>query len=610
MALPPTLIRGSQRIYEAVIGLEIHAAVLSNTKLFSSAPSYAVSNTSGASANAAICMFDAALPGTLPRGNVAAVAAAARTGLALGGQVEPVVAWDRKHYTYADLPHGYQVTQLAAPIVTGGQLALRLAAGSNSDTSQYTRTVRLERIQLEMDSGKSLHTAAVDKTLVDLNRAGNPLMEIVTAPDLRTAEEAGAFIRKLQHLLRYIETSDGNMEAGSLRADVNVSLREWGAADYGERVEMKNLNSIRAVERSVAHEIERQAQLLDTVPLIAPRAPDEPVPTMASWASELVPKETRTFNGSSGMTVRLRGKEDELDYRFLPEPDLRPLHLHAGWVAAQQAALPELPDALRARYMSVLELPAYDADVLAGEMSAPAYFEAMVQCMQAGALAAGATVVPGGMALAPAAKQAAAWLCNELFGALARAGWSIDTCPLPASAAADILLLVQAEVISGRVAKALLEEMLRARGWLPAEEALQVLGHPAEPRTPSRPDSAMEIVQAKGWQQLTDPAVLAALADAVVQEDMGGPSIADAVATWPAHMRDALQAGSDASSSRKKSKKSSNKSASAVARYLEGNERMASALVGKMMAASGGRAAPAASHSAIIERLERERPGT
>ncbi|HEY8287831.1 MAG TPA: Asp-tRNA(Asn)/Glu-tRNA(Gln) amidotransferase subunit GatB, partial [Acetobacteraceae bacterium] len=329
-------LQGTTGSWEVVVGLEVHAQVTSRAKLFSGA-----ATTFGAEPNSQVSFIDAAFPGMLPVINRECVAQAVRTGLGLAAQVNPVSRFDRKNYFYADLPAGYQISQYEHPIVGAGAVSIELPDGS-------TKSIGVTRLHLEQDAGKSLHDQHPTLSFIDLNRSGVALMEIVSEPDIRSPEEAGAYMRKLRSILRYLRTCDGNMEEGSLRADVNVSVRRHGEA-FRTRCEVKNVNSIRFVMHAIEAEARRQVGV---------------------WESGgTVEQETRLYDPSRGETRSMRSKEDAHDYRYFPDPDLLPLVLDEAWVSELGAALPELPDAKRARFMRDYGLPAYDAGVLVAEQA-------------------------------------------------------------------------------------------------------------------------------------------------------------------------------------------------------------------------------------------------
>ena len=434
------LIRGSTGDWEVVIGMEVHAQVNSQAKLFSGA-----STEFGGEANAHVSLIDAAMPGMLPVLNAECVCQAVRTGLGLKAQINLKSVFDRKSYFYPDLPQGYQISQYKSPIVGEGEVIVDLADGE-------TARVGIERLHLEQDAGKLLHEQNPDTSLVDLNRSGVALMEIVTKPDLRSAEAAMAFLRKLRSVLRYLGTCDGDMEKGNLRADVNVSVRKLGAA-LGTRCEIKNLNSIRFIGQAIEHEARRQIEVLED--------------------GGKIEQETRLFDPLKGETRSMRTKEEAHDYRYFPDPDLLPLELAPSLVAELQKGLPELPDEKKARFIREFALSPYDASVLVAERETAEYFEAMV--------AAGAD-----------AKAAANWLINEYFGRLNKEGLTITTGPLTPQANAAILQMVAQEVISSKVAKDVLTIIWTEGG---------------DPR---------DIVERRGLKQVSDVGALEKLVDEIV----------------------------------------------------------------------------------------------
>jgi aspartyl-tRNA(Asn)/glutamyl-tRNA(Gln) amidotransferase subunit B len=434
------LIRGLTGDWEVVIGMEVHAQVNSQAKLFSGA-----STEFGGEANAHVSLVDAAMPGMLPVINAECVRQAVRTGLGLKAQINLKSVFDRKNYFYPDLPQGYQISQYKSPIVGEGEVIVDLADGEMA-------RVGIERLHLEQDAGKLLHEQNPDTSLVDLNRSGVALMEIVTKPDLRSAEAAMAFLRKLRSVLRYLGTCDGDMEKGNLRADVNVSVRKLGAA-LGTRCEIKNLNSIRFIGQAIEHEARRQIEILED--------------------GGKIEQETRLFDPLKGETRSMRTKEEAHDYRYFPDPDLLPLELAPSLVAELQKGLPELPDEKKARFIREFALSPYDASVLVAERETAEYFEAMV--------AAGAD-----------AKAAANWLINEYFGRLNKEGLTITAGPLTPQANAAILQMVAQEVISGKVAKDVLTIIWTEGG---------------DPR---------DIVERRGLKQVSDVGALETLVDEIV----------------------------------------------------------------------------------------------
>jgi aspartyl-tRNA(Asn)/glutamyl-tRNA(Gln) amidotransferase subunit B len=400
-------LQGSTGIWEIVVGLEVHAQVISNAKLFSGAPT-----AFGAEPNSQVSFVDAGFPGMLPVINGECVAQAVRTGLGLNARINTVSRFDRKNYFYADLPSGYQISQFEHPIVGTGEIEVELADGS-------TKTIGITRLHLEQDAGKSIHDQHPTKSLIDLNRAGVALMEIVSEPDIRSPEEAGAYVRKLRSILRYLGTCDGNMEEGSMRADVNVSVRHHGEP-YRTRCEIKNVNSVRFVMQAIEAEAARQVEV---------------------WESGgTVMQETRLFDSNRGVTRSMRSKEDAHDYRYFPDPDLLPLVLDEDWIAALKASLPELPDAKRARFIQSYGLSPYDAAVLVAERATADYFE---------------TVAKG-----RDPKIASNWVTGDFFAALNRLGRTIEDPPVTAVALGGLLDLIADSTINGRIAKDVFEAML------------------------------------------------------------------------------------------------------------------------------------------------------
>jgi len=402
-----SLIKGETGDWEVVIGLEVHAQVISNAKLFSGA-----ATAFGAEPNTQVSLVDAAFPGMLPVINKHCVEQAVKTGLGIDAQINLVSVFDRKNYFYADLPPGYQISQYTRPIVGKGKLAIDLADGS-------TREIAITRLHLEQDAGKSLHDQHPSQTYVDLNRAGVALMEIVSEPDLRSAEEAGAYLKKLRSILRYLGTCDGNMEEGSMRCDCNVSVRKSGDP-LGTRCEIKNVNSIRFVMQAIEHEARRQIAVIEE--------------------GGTIRQETRLFDSGRGVTRPMRSKEEAHDYRYFPDPDLLPLELDAEWVAALKRDLPELPDAKKARFATQYKLSSYDADVLVDEQANAEYFEAVAKGRDA--------------------KLACNWVTGDLFGALNKLGLDIARSPVKAGDLGALLDLIADNTISGRIAKDVFAEML------------------------------------------------------------------------------------------------------------------------------------------------------
>ena len=393
-------IKGQTGDWDVVIGLEVHAQVTSQSKLFSGA-----STRFGAEPNENVSLVDAAMPGMLPVLNAEAVRQAVRTGLGLKAKINLTSVFERKNYFYADLPQGYQISQYLQPIVGGGTLILDLDGGK-------TRAVGIERLHLEQDAGKSVHDQHPTQSYIDLNRSGVALMEIVSQPDLRSAEEAGAYLRKLRSILRYLGTCDGNMDEGSVRADVNVSVCKPGD-DFGTRTETKNVNSIRFVQQVVEYEAKRQIKLIE--------------------GGGTVVQETRLFDPSTGTTRSMRSKEEAHDYRYFPDPDLLPLVLEQSLVDDLQAELPELPDDKKDRFIRDFGLPAYDASVLVADRERAEFFEVVATNRDA--------------------RLAANWMTGDFFGALNKNGLELADSPVSAAQLGGLVDLISDDTISGRIAK-------------------------------------------------------------------------------------------------------------------------------------------------------------
>ncbi|WP_299393161.1 Asp-tRNA(Asn)/Glu-tRNA(Gln) amidotransferase subunit GatB [Pelagibius sp.] len=407
------LVKGKSGDWEMVIGLEVHAQVISKSKLFSGA-----STAFGAEPNSQVSLVDAAMPGMLPVLNMVAVEQAVRTGLGLNAQINLTSVFERKNYFYADLPQGYQISQYLHPIVGEGTIILDLEDGE-------TREVGIERLHLEQDAGKSIHDQHPTQSYIDLNRSGVTLMEIVSKPDMRSAEEAGAYLRKLRTILRYLGTCDGNMDEGSMRADVNLSVRRPGEA-FGTRTETKNVNSIRFVQQAIEAETKRQIEILEE-------------------GGEIV-QETRLFDGMTGKSRSMRSKEEAHDYRYFPDPDLLPLELDPAWVEEIKASLPELPDAKKTRFVGDFGLPAYDAGVLVADRETAAFYETVAEGRDP--------------------KLAANWVTGEFFGALNKSGVELAAAPVDAKKLGGLLDLIADNTISGRIAKEVFEAM-----WESGEDA-------------------------------------------------------------------------------------------------------------------------------------------
>jgi len=420
--------------WETVIGLEVHTQLATASKIFSGA-----STTYGAAPNTQACAVDLGLPGVLPVLNAEVVRLAAKFGLATHSTVAKRSVFDRKNYFYPDLPKGYQISQLALPIVHGGYLDIDLDEG-------VTRRIGITRAHLEEDAGKSLHENFQGMTGIDLNRAGTPLLEIVSEPELRSATEAVAYMRKLHSLVRYLGISDGNMQEGSFRCDANVSVRPKGQQEFGTRAEIKNINSFRFVEQAINFEVERQILLLES--------------------GGTVVQETRLFDPDKHETRSMRSKEEANDYRYFPDPDLLPVELDDDFIEAVRKTLPELPDARKARFVSEHGLSEYDAGVLTASRELADYFEAVV-------------VATGGQG-----KLSANWVMGELSGALNRSDCDIADSPVTAAALAAMLQRIEDGTISGKIAKQVFEAMWNGEG------------------------SADEIIEQQGLKQISDSSAI------------------------------------------------------------------------------------------------------
>jgi aspartyl-tRNA(Asn)/glutamyl-tRNA(Gln) amidotransferase subunit B len=438
------LIKGATGDWEVVIGMEVHAQVTSQSKLFSGA-----STAFGGEPNSHVSLVDAAMPGMLPVINEVCVKQAVRTGLGLKAQINLKSVFDRKNYFYPDLPQGYQISQYKSPVVGEGEVVLDMPDGD-------TVTVGIERLHLEQDAGKLLHDRHPTMSLVDLNRAGVALMEIVSKPDLRSSEEAKAYLSKLRTILRYLGTCDGDMEKGNLRADVNVSVRKPGAP-LGTRCEIKNVNSIRFIGQAIEHEARRQIEILED--------------------GGKIEQETRLFDPGKGETRSMRSKEEAHDYRYFPDPDLLPLELTAAYVDDLKAHLPELPDQKKARFTGDYGLSVYDAGVLVDERETADFFEAVAKKADGSSRDA---------------KVAANWVINELAGRLNKEGRDIAVSPMSASQLGAILDLIAAGTISGKMAKDLFEICWREGG---------------DPHA---------IVEARGLKQVTDLTAIEKVVDDII----------------------------------------------------------------------------------------------
>ncbi len=426
--------------WETVIGLEIHAQLSTNSKIFSGS-----STAYGAAANTQASLIDLGMPGVLPVLNKQAVRMAVKFGLAIDAHLAPRSVFARKNYFYPDLPKGYQISQYELPIVGVGHLDIELEDGS-------TKRIGITRAHLEEDAGKSLHEDFHGKSGIDLNRAGTPLLEIVSEPDMRNAKEAVAYMKKLHALVRYLGVCDGNMQEGSFRCDANVSVRRRGEP-FGTRAEIKNLNSFRFIERAINHEVERQIDLIES--------------------GGKVVQETRLYDPDRNETRSMRGKEDANDYRYFPDPDLLPVEITPEFIESVRATLPELPDAKKARFMADYKLSAYDADMLTQSREVADYFEAVAK-------------------LCGDAKLAANWVNGELAAALNRDGCDITAAPVTADAFAGLLQRILDNTISGKIAKEVLEAMWNGEG------------------------SADAVIEQKGLKQITDTGAIEAMIDEII----------------------------------------------------------------------------------------------
>jgi aspartyl-tRNA(Asn)/glutamyl-tRNA(Gln) amidotransferase subunit B len=432
--------------YESVIGLEVHAQLLTKSKLFCSC-----STTFQADPNEHACPICMGMPGVLPVLNAQVIEYAIRTGLAMQGTIAETCRFARKNYFYPDLPKGYQISQYDEPLVQGGGLTI--------DVDGVSKFIRLTRIHMEEDAGKSVHgenLADPIKSYVDHNRCGVPLLEIVSEPDLRSAEEAKVYLQKLKTLLEYIGVCDGNMEEGSLRCDANVSLRPVGADTLGTRTEIKNLNSFRNVQHAIEYEIERQAAILDS--------------------GSAVEQETRLYDADRGVTQSMRSKEEAHDYRYFPEPDLVPMRVDQPWIDRVRAELPELPDAKRQRYITEYGLPAYDAEVLTAERDLATYFERTVELFNQ-------------------PKVVSNWVMGDLLRELNRHHITPDQAPVTPAHLAGMLQLVDDGTISGKIAKTVFDEMYQSG------------------------KQAQQVVEEKGLVQMNDSGELESLIQHVLQSN-------------------------------------------------------------------------------------------
>lgn len=427
--------------YETVIGLEIHVQLATQSKLFSGA-----ATRYGAEPNAQACIIDLGMPGVLPVINETAIKMAVKFGLAVNASITSPSVFARKNYFYPDLPKGYQISQLDLPIVANGSIDVQLDDGE-------IKTIRITRAHLEEDAGKSVHEGYGEHTAIDLNRAGTPLIEIVSEPDIRSAKEAAAYMKKIHSLVRYLEISDGNMQEGSFRCDANVSIREDGSSELGTRAEIKNINSFRFVEQAIDYEVERQVDLLES--------------------SQKVKQETRLYDSDKNETRPMRSKEEANDYRYFPDPDLLPVKVSDELIKSIEQSMPELPDAKRQRFIDELSLSVYDSDNLTASRELANYFE------QA-------------LSIATNPKLTANWVMGELSAALNKEGLDISASPVSADMLGELVKRIDDNTISGKIAKQVFEAMWNSEG------------------------SADQVIEAKGLQQVTDTGAIEKLVDDVI----------------------------------------------------------------------------------------------
>ena len=436
------LINRNDSQYEVVIGLEVHAQVLSQSKLFSTS-----ATKFGAEPNTQVSLVDAAFPGMLPVINEFCVKQAIKTGIGLKAKINKRSVFDRKNYFYADLPQGYQISQFKDPIVGEGKVILDMPDGQ--------KEVGIERLHLEQDAGKSIHDLDPKNTFVDLNRSGVALMEIVSKPDLRSPEEVNAYIKKLRSIMRYLGTCDGNMQEGSLRADVNVSVRKKGTKDFGTRCEIKNVNSIKFMQMAIEYEANRQVDLIED--------------------GQSVDQETRLFDTKKNETRSMRSKEDAHDYRYFPDPDLLPLEVSDEFINQLQSEIPELPDEKKKRFIDQFKLTPYEANIMVSDIETSNYFEDVVKKSDV--------------------KLATNWIIGELFAALNEKNLEITDSPISAGNLSKLINLIKDGTISGKIAKTVFEQMMEGD---------------KDPK---------KIVEEKGLKQESDPKALEALIDKVIDSN-------------------------------------------------------------------------------------------
>ena len=436
------LINRHDNQYEVVIGLEVHAQVTSESKLFSTS-----ATKFGAEPNTQVSLVDAAFPGMLPVINEYCVKQAIKTGIGLKAKINKRSVFDRKNYFYADLPQGYQISQFKDPIVGEGKVILDMPDGQ--------KEVGIERLHLEQDAGKSIHDLDPKNTFVDLNRSGVALMEIVSKPDLRSPDEVNAYIKKLRSIMRYLGTCDGNMQEGSLRADVNVSVRKKGSKEFGTRCEIKNVNSIKFMQMAIEYEANRQVDLIED--------------------GQIIDQETRLFDTKKNETRSMRSKEDAHDYRYFPDPDLLPLEVSDDFIENLKSEIPELPDEKKKRFIEKFKLSPYEANILVSDIETSNYFENVIKKSDV--------------------KLATNWIIGELFAALNEKNLEITESPISAGNLSKLINLIKDGTISGKIAKTVFEQMMEGD---------------KDPK---------KIVEEKGLKQESDPKALEALIDKVIDDN-------------------------------------------------------------------------------------------
>ncbi len=437
------LIKRENITYEVVIGLEVHAQIISNSKLFSSS-----STKFGAEPNTQVSLVDAAFPGMLPVINEYCIKQAIKTGIGLNAQINKKSVFDRKNYFYADLPQGYQISQYKYPIVGEGTVILDMPNGQ--------KEIGIERLHLEQDAGKSIHDMDPKNTLVDLNRSGVALMEIVSKPDLRTPDEVNVYIKKLRSIMRYLGTCDGNMQEGSLRADVNVSVRKMGVAEFGTRCEIKNVNSIKFMQMAIISEANRQVDLIEE--------------------GKPIDQETRLFDTKKNETRSMRSKEDAHDYRYFPDPDLLPLEVSDKFIDDIRSEIPELPDEKKKRFIEKFKLTPYEATILVSDIETSKYFEEVIKDADV--------------------KLSTNWITSELFAVLNEKNLEISQSPISAKNLSKLINLIKNDTISGKIAKKVFEEMIEGD------------------------KDPLKIIEIKGLKQQSDPKAIEELVNKVIQNNV------------------------------------------------------------------------------------------